>query len=81
MAWRTRFATIKAPACAITGIHGVNLSFTIRQSRMKQLRISDPRRGRLIGRHPVRSWFAVHELCVVFDQLTIALWPCPEPIQ
>jgi len=48
---------------------------------MKQLRISDPRRGRLIGRHPVPSWFAVHELCVVFDQLTIALWPCPEPIQ
>jgi hypothetical protein len=45
MAWTTRFATMKAPACAIVGIHGVNLSFTIRQSRMKQLRIPDPRRG------------------------------------
>jgi hypothetical protein len=29
--------------------------------------------------HPSLSWFAVHE--IRFDQLTIARWPSPEPIQ
>ena len=35
MAWVPRFAMIKAPACAIMGIRGVNLSFTLCQSTMR----------------------------------------------
>src|ERR1700728_4507959 len=49
MAWASGLATIKAPACAIVGIRGVNLSFTLCQSRMTLLRIGDPQRSRLIS--------------------------------